>query len=130
MKPFRLSHLLAVVLLPVLGFAAAEKASVADLLKDAKKLDQKEVEVKGSLREFKQRTSKIGNKYFTFRLKDGDQSVNVFSRGALETPPKDGAKVTVVGIYRAENKVGDNVFKNEIDCSPKEGKKFGVKELK
>lgn len=129
MRRTHLFRLLLVLTLPALALAA-EKASVADILKDPKKYDSKEVEVTGTVKDFKQRTSKIGNKYYTLKLKDADKELSVYGRGTLEPAPKEGGKVQVSGLFRAENKVGDNVFKNEIDCSAKEGKKFGVKEIK
>lgn len=115
--------------LPAVVFAA-EAVSVKELLKDAKNYDKKEVTVSGAVLEFKQRTSRVGNKYFTFKLKEGDQTINVYSQGAFDGELKDEAKVEVTGIYTVEKKLGDLVFKNEIDCTKKEGKKFGVKQIK
>jgi len=127
-----LARILVLFALPALALAA-EKASVGGLLKDGKKFDQKEVAVTGFVKDFQQKTSKIGNKYFNFKLKEGkdaDEFVSVYSRGTLEKGLKDDAKVEVTGFFRLETKVGSYTYKNEIDCSPKEGKKFGVKELK
>lgn len=126
-RPFLAAALVACLSLLAL---AVEKPTVAELLKDPAKFDKKEVQVTGTMSEFKQKTSKIGNKYFTLKLKDGNKWVSVYSRGELEHVPKDGTKIQVSGVFRAETKVGENTFKNEIDCSVKEGKKYGVAEVK
>lgn len=107
---------------------AAEKASVGSLLKDAAKFDNKAVVVTGKVDKFKARTSRSGNKYFTFELVDGKEHVAVYGKGELKPEPKDGDKVEVTGMYAKERKVGSSTFKNEIDVTqPKKSKdKFGV----
>ncbi len=108
---------------------AVEKVSVPELVKNGSKYDNKEVQVTASFVGFQQKTSRAGNKYYTFRLKDGEAVVNGYGRGTLENPPKDGSKARVTGVYRTEKKVGTLTFKNEIDCTPVEGKEFGVKSV-
>lgn len=94
--------------------AAADKASVADLLK-SKKFDKKVVTVTGTVAEFKQKGSEE-RPYFLFKLKDGDKLVNVFGHGKAKDV-KDGAKVEVTGEFAIERKSGAKTYKNEIDCS-------------
>src|SRR5688500_14509451 len=124
-----------VALLALCAFAlAAEELTVEALIKDATKLDGKDVAVVGKVEGFRQRTSKIGNAYFTFKLKGKEDSINVYSRGKMDPAIKDGDKVEVKGVYRKEKKLQDFVVKNEIDATPAEGedkekKKFGVKVL-
>lgn len=120
------------VVAAALAFAAAvEKATVSELLSDGKKYDGKTVSTSGVVAEFKQKTSKAGNKYFTFALKQGEKSsVNVYSRGEADADLKDGVKVGVIGVFRVEKKVQDFTVKNEIDASKVKDKENGVKVLK
>jgi DNA polymerase III alpha subunit len=103
--------------------AAPQKATVVELLKDGKKFDQKTVVVAGSVDKFDQRTSKAGHPYFVFKLKDKTKWVNVYGKGTLKPPVKDGDKVEVTGEFRAEKKVGDRTFRNEIEVDAKSGVK-------
>lgn len=102
---------------------ATEKAKVADLLKDADKFDGKIVEATGKVADFQQKTSRAGNKYFVFKLKDGDQAVNVYSQGEAKPVLKDGDKVKVTGTYRKEKKVSNFTVKNEIDITKSDKEK-------
>jgi cytochrome c-type biogenesis protein CcmE len=115
-----------VAALPVLAQSPILSTSVSELLKDADKFDGKEVSVKGTVSEFKQKTSRRGLPYFTFKLADKDQKINVYSQGTAEKELKEKQAVTVVGIYRKEKVVGGVTFKNEVDITGKPGKKFGV----
>lgn len=114
-----------VLLLFVVAFAA-ETVGVPALLKDPAKFDGKPVAVTGKVQEFRQRTSRAGNKYFTFKLGEGKETVNVYGRGELKPPVKYGDRVTATGTFRKEKKLRDFTVKNEIDVSPKSGEKFGV----
>jgi hypothetical protein len=113
---------------------AAEWISVSDLLKETDKHDNKVVTVTGEVDEFRQRTARSGNEYYTFKLVTGDDEANVYGRGKLENPPKNGEKVEVIGLFRKEKKVQDFTVKNEIDVSKndrdRKTKDFGVKVLK
>lgn len=109
---------------------AATKATVEDILKDPAKFDNKEIAVTAKVADFKAKTSKAGNKYFTFKLKSGEKEVNVYGRGELEKEPKEGDKVTATGIFRKEKQIKDFKVKNEIDVSKVDGKDFGVKAAK
>lgn len=99
---------------------AAEKASVRDLLTNGKKFDGKVVTVTGSVDAFQARTSKAGNPYFVFKLKEKDQTINVYGRGKLDKDLKSGAKVEITGKYAVEKKVGKLTFKNEVDVTDRE----------
>lgn len=109
----------------------AVKVPLGDLLKDPKNFDGKTITVAGSVSEFKQKTSRKGNKYFTFTMKgEGKQEVNVYSQGEASADVKDGAKVEVTGVFRQEKKVLDFTVKNEIDATKVDGKENGVKVVK
>jgi hypothetical protein len=124
------------LLIVVAGVAAmalaAEKVSVADLIKEGDNYDKKAVKVIAKVNEYKPRKSRAGNEYWTMRIVSGDQTVNVYGRGKLDPAPKTGDSVEVTGMFRKEKKVNDNfTVKNEIDTTvDKEDKKtkdFGVK---
>lgn len=122
--------ILSLLALGVMLAIAAEAMTVDALLKDAAKNDGKAVTVAGQVVEFKQKTSRAGNKYFTLQLKGKTENVNVYGRGALAPAPKAGNRVEATGVFRKEKKLQDFTVKNEVDVSPVEGKKYGVKILK
>lgn len=112
---------------------AAVKLTPETVLKDAAKHDGKKVTVTGKVDDFRARTSRAGNKYFTFKLKGTKESLSIYGRGELKKAPKDGDRVEITGTYRREKKVNDNfTAKNEVDVSaPRDGKGgIGVKILK
>lgn len=118
-------------LLLVLGASmmafAFEAVSVPDLLKDPSKYDGKDVSVTGVVEGYQERTSKGGNNYTTFRVKAEAKTVNVWMKNhpAEQQKLKNGYTVVVTGVFAMEKKVGEVVFKNEIDVSPKSGKNYG-----
>lgn len=118
---------LALVAIATLALAA-DAVKVADLVKDPAKYDGKTVKGDGSVKNFKAKTSKAGNDYFTFDLIDGTKKVSVYSHGKLDKDLADGTKVSVEGKFIKEkvlNKGKENEFtiKNEIDISGKRGEK-------
>lgn len=109
---------------------AVEKVGLVELAKDPKKYDGKVLETSGEVAEFKQKTSRAGNKYFTFTLVQGDKAkVHVYSQGEAAKEVKDGATVKVTGIYRLEKKLGTMTFKNEIDATKAKDKPNGIEVL-
>jgi hypothetical protein len=109
---------------------AVEAMTVDKMLKDQDALDGKEVTVTGVVSDYRQRESRAGNPYVNFKLKGENKVANVYLRGSLEgdKAPKNGDTVEVMGIYRKEKKVNDSfTVKDEVDASPVEKKKFGVK---
>lgn len=112
---------------------AIDKISIPELLKEAKTYDGKTVETTGFVDQFKQKISRAGNKYFTFKLRAGEKdsaSINVYSQGEAEETIKDGVKVKVIGVFREEKKVMDFTVKNEVDATKVKDKENGVKVLK
>ncbi|HVL39717.1 MAG TPA: hypothetical protein VM328_10045 [Fimbriimonadaceae bacterium] len=123
-----LRNLIFATFFAALPAVAGEALSVESVLAKAAELDGKAVTVTGKVLGFKQKTSRAGNAYFTFKLKGGkDEPLNIYSQGKSEKEWKDGDLVVVDGIFRKEKKVQDFVVKNEIDATPKEGKPYGVK---
>lgn len=126
-----MKRLIALTALLVFTFAvAADKASVTSLAKDPAKFDNKVVVAVGKVAKFKAKTSRAGNKYYTFDLEEGKEHVAVYGRGELAPTPKDGDKVEVTGLFAKERKSGSAVFTNEIDATHKDGDKNGVKLVK
>ena len=116
------------LLLPLLLLAPKPvPAKIADILKTPAKYDGKAIVVKGRVKDLKAKTSKAGRDYYLFELVDGKTTLKVYGGDKLAKPPKDGDKVTVTGRYAHERKVGDRVFKDEIDASTRLDKAFGVK---
>lgn len=108
---------------------AADKLTAAQVLKDAEKYDGKILTVVGKIAKFEQKTSKIGNKYFTFEIKEGDAVVNGYGRGECKPPLKEGDKVEAIGKFAKTKTVKDFIVKNEIDVSPVKDKPNGVKKV-
>lgn len=120
------------VLMVAVAFAA-DALTVDKLLADRDSHDGKAVTVKGEVDDYRQRESRQGNPYITFKLKGENKVANIYLRGKLEgdAMPKNGDTVEVMGMYQKEKKVTDSfTSKDEIDASKVEGKKFGVKILK
>lgn len=105
---------------------AADKASVAGLVKDPAKHDNKTVSVLGKVSHFVAKTSRAGSKYFTFQLEQGKDHIAVYGKGELKPAPKDGNLVTATGLFAKERKVGSSTFKNELDVTPHGKDKNGV----
>lgn len=125
---------LAATVLAAAAFAA-DKVAIADLLAKVDDYDKKPVVLVGTVENFKAKTSKAGNPYFTFKLLDDKKNkLSIYSRGKLEKDLAEGQKVEVTGTFKKESKVGANTFKNEVDISKidddKKTKDFGVKILK
>lgn len=127
------------VLMAALSLAASlaevEKITLDALKKDQDKYNEKVVEVTGFVASFQQKTSQRGNKYFKFILRSVKGSsesaaANIYGQNEPTIELKDGLKVTVTGTYRKEKVIGDFTYKNEIDCTVKKDKPFGIKEAK
>lgn len=65
------------------------------------------------------RTSRSGNRYYTFRLADigGGDHVTVFSFGEPEPFIVAGSRVIVSGTYHAAKRVGRYTFYHQIDAA-------------
>lgn len=94
---------------------AQEQVTIQALLTDGKKYDGKQVVLVGIVRDLKEKVSKKGNPYYTFKIGEGKQTISVFSYGKASV--KNGDKVRVTGKFAVEKRVGYAVFRNEIDVS-------------
>lgn len=121
---------LSLLTLFVAGAALALAASfltVDAVMKDPKKHNAKDIVVRGRVSDFNERTSQRGTKYTTFKLRGDKQTLSVYVREHLAKKPKNGDVVEVNGVFRETKNVGQRVFKNEIEATKKEGKKYGVR---
>lgn len=120
-------------MLPFVAIAlATDSPKIDELLTNGKKFDKKIVMVTGKVDKFEQKTSRAGNDYYVFKLVDNKSIVNIYGQGKLAKPPKDGMVVQVTGFFQVEKKLGDRVFKNEIDLTPPKSPKkddpaFGIR---
>lgn len=123
----------ALLTLFVIGFqkTAIKTVTVSDLVKDPVKYDKKSVTVVGKIDKYEERVAKASKKPYTIMIvTDGKSKVNVYMKNKPAAKVKRGDKVTVIGTYSKEKKVGTNVFKNEIDASNDFTKTNGVKPAK
>jgi len=120
---------LPIVALALASLALAAALSPSAVLKDAEKLDGKEVTVRGKVADFKQKTSRAGKPYFTFKLKEKDAEINVYGQGKLDPALKNDEQAEVAGIFRKLKELQTFSVKNEVDVSAKPGKKYGAKKV-
>lgn len=104
---------LPLALLAAVAFAFPIRPEV--VLKDRAKLDGKVIEVVGYVNSFRARTSKAGNKYFTFKIVERKSEVAAYGRGEAPKGVTNGAKVVAKGKFRKEKKIKDRTFLNEIE---------------
>jgi DNA polymerase III alpha subunit len=94
---------------------AQEQVTVQALLNDGKKYDGKQVVLVGVVRDLKEKVSKKGNAYYTFKIGEGKQTISVFSYGKATV--KEGDKVRVTGKFAVEKRVAYATYRNEIDVT-------------
>jgi hypothetical protein len=104
---------IAVILLTSLALAQ-EKISVADIIQNPERYDGKTIIVEGKIISYRERFSRRGNPYTTFRLEDGGVSVAVFVWGHLGL--ENGRRVRVIGKFQKVKQVGPYTFYNEISA--------------
>lgn len=123
----RLRCAAAFLLLLAAAAFAGEQLTVEALLKNAQTHDGKTVTVIGTVAEYKEKTSKKGNPYVTFKLKGAKETASVYLQGRLKKACKDGDTVVVEGKFSKEKKVGEATYKNEIDATAAKGAPDKVK---
>ena len=111
---------IAILILGILSlthkFSEASETTIEKILSSKETYHGKEVSVSGKVSSLKQKTSKIGNPYTTFSLAGGSGGkINVYFPGHTQVSEGKSAKVT--GIYRKEKRVGEYIFKNEIEAT-------------
>jgi DNA polymerase III alpha subunit len=94
---------------------AQEQVTVQALLNDGKKYDGKQVVLVGVVRDLKEKVSKKGNAYYTFKIGEGKQTISVFSYGTATV--KEGDRVRVTGKFAVEKRVAYATYRNEIDVT-------------
>ena len=105
-----LSFLVQIRILP-----AVERVSVQVILSNPERYAGHEVTLQGKAYKIKPRTSKSGNDYTAFRLKDNSgKSINILSRGYPLLA--EGQKVIVTGIYRKTERIGRHTFHGVVDA--------------
>lgn len=102
------------------------RTTIAAIQEDPDRFHKKLVQLEGKVSEYKERVSRAGNAYTTFKLVQNEYKITVFSYGHLKL--ENGDEVIVIGRYHKEKRVGRATFKNEIDASPREGGKITKKE--
>jgi hypothetical protein len=107
--------ILCLLLITTAGDAQALKTTVTDILSNPDQYDGKMVSVEGTVGSIKEKVSKKGNAYTTFKLSQGDKSLSVFSFGNSSLKDADSARV--MGRYQKVKHVGQFTFYNEIDAS-------------
>lgn len=94
---------------------AQEQVTVQALLNDGKKYDGKQVVLVGVVRDLKEKVSKKGNPYYTFKIGEGKQTISIFSYGKATV--KEGERVRVTGKFAVEKRVAYATYRNEIDVT-------------
>ncbi|MEN3001705.1 MAG: hypothetical protein ABDI19_07690 [Armatimonadota bacterium] len=102
------------------------RTTIAAIQEDPNRFHKKLVQLEGKVSDYKEKVSRAGNAYTTFKLVQNEQKITVFSYGHLKL--KDGDEVIVIGRYYKEKRVGRITFKNEVDASPREGGKITKRE--
>lgn len=88
--------------------------SLKDLIEHRQTYDGKIVTVRGEITNLQEKTTRRGNKFFTFKLVDKSDVVSVFAFGEAEVA--DGQYVEVNGKFHAVNFV-DREYYNQIDAT-------------
>ena len=92
---------------------AAQPLTVAAVLRDPLTYNGRHVDVSGTVRGIRAKTSARGNAYETFSLCDGS-CLHVFAWGRPTL--RAGARATVHGTFAATKRVGNYTFHNEIEA--------------
>ena len=103
---------LAVALLLAPRLAAGLDTTATALVGDPERFDQQKVSLSGPVSRLDPRTSRAGNKYYTFRIAE----VTVYSPGAPPAGCRDGATAAVEGVFKKAKQVGHHTFRNQVDA--------------
>jgi hypothetical protein len=104
------------LLLSLMANAQGIKTTVTEILASPDKYDGKVVMVEGKASSIKEKTSKKGNAYTTFKITQKGNTLSVFTFGELTI--KNGDTVRVEGKYQKVKFVPPKLtFYNEIDAS-------------
>jgi len=89
-------------------------ATVPDVVKNPDRYDGQTVSTTGTIAAYRERVSRAGNPYTTFRLEDAGASVAVFAW--KHQGLRDGLRVRVTGKFAKVKQVGRYTFYNEIEA--------------
>jgi DNA polymerase III alpha subunit len=92
----------------------AREATAQALLANPAQYDGQTVTVHGTVTGLRERTSRRGDAYTTFKLHDPSGAVSVFSWGHPTLKNRD--RVEVEGVFQEVKHVAPYVFYNEIDA--------------
>jgi hypothetical protein len=106
------SLVVAIVVAVLPGAASAGDTRAAEILADPDRFDMKGVTVSGTLTRLDARVSRRGSPYYTFTI----ENLTVYSAGVPATSCRDGASVTVKGMFKTVKQVGHHTFRNQIDA--------------
>ena len=109
---FFFALLLALLIAPPL--LAQVAATAADIAQNPDRYDGQTVTVTGTIAAYRERVSRAGNPYTTFRLEDGGASVAVFAW--KHQGLRNGLRVSVTGRFAMVKRVGRYTFYNEIEA--------------
>ena len=88
---------------------AAEKVSLQEILSNPDKYDGQEVSVQGKASKINPRTSKKGNDYMTFTLRDeSGKGMNIFTFG--HPPISDGRRLRLEVYFGRSKRLGSTFF--------------------
>ena len=96
---------------------AYQAVTIAAILESPSWYDGKEVRVCAQAYHVKQKTSKAGNPYTSFRIKEEEsrRTLGVYFRGTA--PIRDNQNVCVTGVFNITKKVGEYTFENQIEAT-------------
>jgi hypothetical protein len=95
---------------------AAADDGVCAVANNHAKFDHQNVVLTGTVSALKETTSRVEhNPYTTFKLEDGNCSVDVFSWG--HPALKDGCSVQIEGVFEVEHHQGKYTFYNEVQAT-------------
>lgn len=104
-----------VLWLALLVAANGAAVSAKDLTANPAKFDGQTVTLRGTAQAVKATTSRKGNDYTTFQVKDGSgAAIKVFSWGHPEI--QNGSTVEIVGVFQQVKPVGRYTFYNEVEA--------------
>lgn len=95
--------------------AGPEAISPHELLADPDRFDGQTVTVQGAIEKFREGTSREGNLFYKFRVRDGQSAVRIFGLGQL--PCRNGMQVTVTGVFEKVNRMSARPSYYEVSAT-------------
>lgn len=119
MRRYRLLASAAVVVGILLAFVVVRPAierdtSISTILQNPDSFDGQTVTLRGTVTNLRETVSRRGNPYYTYDLRQGDQTIRVFSFGKAPCSKEEAA--TVEGRFTKIKRVSGRTFYNEIEA--------------